>query len=118
MECHDAAVKGCKTGFLQKGESRGPSVELSRTIGWMAIVLAVILAAGYAQGEAGQPAAPNKTVTVQEQVQAREAQRRAAVEEHRRRKEAYERACSKPIKSKAELDSCRAAYKRLEIDKL
>lgn len=118
MECHDDGVKRCKTGLLQKGESRGLSVELSRTIGWMALVLAVILAAGYAQGEAGQPAAPENTVTGQEQVQAREAQRRAAVEEHQRRKEAYKRACSKPIKSQAELDSCRAAYKRLEIDRI
>jgi hypothetical protein len=107
----------------------------------MAILLGVILAAGYAQGEAGQPAAPNKTVTVQERLEARyaqgesgepaapktvtvqerlearEAQRRAAVEEQQRRKDAYERACSKPIKSEAELDHCRAAYKRLEIGK-
>ena len=92
-------------------------MELSRTIAWMAILLGVILAAGYAQGEAGQPAAPNKTVTVQERLEAREAQRRAAVEEQQRRKDAYERACSKPIKSEAELDHCRAAYKRLEIGK-
>lgn len=92
-------------------------MELSRTIAWMAIALAVILAAGYAQGEAGQPAAPKKN-TAQEQVEAREAQRRSAVEEHKRRKDAYERACSKPKKSQAELDQCRAAYKRLEIDKI
>ena len=81
----------------------------------MAVLLGVILAAGYAQGEAGQPAAPNKTVTVQERLEAREAQRRAAVEEQQRRKNAYEQACSKPINSQAELDQCRAAYKRLEI---
>jgi len=92
-------------------------VELSRTIGWMAVVLGVILAAGYAQGEAGQPAAPKKN-TAQEQVEAREAQRRAAVEEHQRRKDAYERACSKPNKSQAQLDECRAAYKRLEIGRI
>ena len=90
-------------------------MELSRTIALMAVLLGVILAAGYAQGEAGQPAAPNKTVTVQERLEAREAQRRAAVEEQQRRKNAYERACGKPIKSEAELDQCRAAYKRLEI---
>ena len=93
-------------------------MELSKTVGWMAVVLAVILAAGYAQGEAGQPAAPNKTVTLQEQVEAREAQRRAAVEEQQRRKDTYEQACSKPVKSAAELDHCRAAYKRLEIGRL
>ncbi|HSA70643.1 MAG TPA: hypothetical protein VLF65_13655 [Burkholderiales bacterium] len=54
-------------------------MELSRTIGWTAIVLAVILAAGYANGEAGPPAATNKTV--EEQPEAQEAQRGAAVEE-------------------------------------
>ena len=118
MECHDCAVKRCKTGLLQRGIAGGPSVELSRTIGWMAILLGVILAAGYAQGEGGQAAAPNKTVTVQERLEAREAQRRAAVEEHQRRKDAYNRACSKPIKSQAELDECRAAYKRLEMGKI
>jgi hypothetical protein len=91
-------------------------VELSRTIAGVAVVLGVILAAGYAQGESGEPAAP-KTVTVQERLEAREAQRRAAVEEQQRRKDAYERACSKPIKSETELDQCRVAYKRLEIDK-
>jgi hypothetical protein len=85
----------------------------------MAILLAVILAAGYAQGESSEPAAPNKTFTVQKQLEAREAQRRAAVEEQQRRKEAYERACTKkPIKSQTELDQCRAAYKRLEIDRI
>lgn len=54
-------------------------MELSRTIGWTAIVLAVILAAGYANGEAGPPAATTKTV--EEQLEAQEAQRGAAVEE-------------------------------------
>jgi hypothetical protein len=93
-------------------------VELSRTIAGMAIVLGVILAAGYAQGESNQPAAPGKTVTVQERVAAREAQRRAAVEEQQRRKDAYERACNKPIKSEAQLGQCREAYKRLEMGKL
>jgi hypothetical protein len=87
-------------------------MELSRTIAWMAIVLGVILTAGYAQGDAG-PAAPMPTV--QEQVQAREAQRRAEVAEHQRRKEAYKRACSKPVKS---VEECREAYRQLEIGKL
>ena len=54
-------------------------MELSRTIGWTAIVLAVILAAGYANGEAGPPAATTKTE--QEQLEAQEAQRGAAVED-------------------------------------
>jgi len=88
-------------------------MELSRTIAWMAVVLGVILTAGYAQGEADRPAAPMPTV--QEQVQAREAQRRAEVAEHQRRKDAYKRACSKPIKS---VEECREAYKQLELGRL
>jgi hypothetical protein len=93
-------------------------VELSKTIAWTALVLAVILAAGYAQGEPEEPAAPDKRVTVQERLEAREAQRRAAVEEQRRRKDAYERACTKPIRSETQLNDCRAAYKRLEMGKI
>ena len=93
-------------------------MELSRTIAWMAILLAVILAAGYAQGESSEPAAPNKTFTVQKQLEAREAQRRAAVEEQQRRKDAYQRACSKPVKTEVELGQCRTAYKRLELGRL
>jgi hypothetical protein len=48
----------------------------------------VILAAGYAQGEAG---APQQTA-----------------------QDAFERACNKPLKSEMEFALCRAAYKRLE----
>jgi hypothetical protein len=83
----------------------------------MAVVLGVILAAGYAQGEAGTPAdAPKQTA--HEKVAEREAQRRAAVEEQQRRKDAFERACHKPLKSDADFDLCRTAYKRLETGKL
>ena len=89
-------------------------MELSRTIAWTALVLAVILTAGYAQGESGQAAAP-KTTTAQARLEAREAQRRAAVEEQQRKKDAYARACGKPVKSQALIDECRAAYKRLPV---
>jgi len=92
-------------------------MELSRTIATMAVVLGVILAAGYAQGEAGTPAdAPKQTA--QDKVAEREAQRRAAVEEQQRRKDAFERACNRPLKSDSDFDLCRAAYKRLETGKL
>jgi hypothetical protein len=63
-------------------------MELSRAIASMAVVLGVILAAGYAQGEAG---APQQTA-----------------------QDAFERACNKPLKSEMEFALCRAAYKRLE----
>lgn len=89
-------------------------MDLSRTIATMAVVLGVILAAGYASGEQPAPAAGVTRPTAQDRMEAREAQRRAAVEEQQRRKDAFERACSKPLKSEAELDLCRAAYRRLE----
>jgi hypothetical protein len=87
----------------------------------------VVLAAGFAVGEDGAPAArqtalaqamPDQGVaakTGQARIEEREAQRRVALEEQQRRRDAYERACNKPIKSDAELDQCRQAYKRLQI---
>ena len=88
---------------------------LSTTIASMAVVLAVILAAGHAYGEAVAP--PVGKPTAQEKVVEREAQRRAAVEEQQKRKDAYERACNKPMKSDSDFDLCRAAYKRLQLVK-
>jgi hypothetical protein len=77
-------------------------------IGTMAVVLGVATAGGYAVGEdAVQPAAAPKP-TVQ-----KKADERAALEEHQKRKEAFQRACNKPLKSSAELELCREAYKRL-----
>lgn len=92
-------------------------MELSRTVGSTAIVLAIILVAGHALGEATSGStAP--TPTVQQKVEEREAQRRSAIEEQQRRKEAYQRACQRPLRTEAEVDLCRAAYKRLESGKL
>ena len=88
-------------------------MDLSTTIASMAVVLAVILAAGHAYGEAVAPAVGKPTA--QEKVVEREAQRRAAVEEQQKRKDAFERACNKPMKSDSDFDLCRAAYKRLQL---
>jgi hypothetical protein len=88
-------------------------MDLSRTIASMAVVLGVILAAGYAQGEGTAPADAPK-ITAQDRLVEREAQRRAAVEEQQKRKDAFERACNRPLKSEMDFDLCRAAYKRLE----
>jgi len=88
---------------------------LSTTIASIAVVLAVILAAGHAYGEAVAPAVGKPTA--QEKVVEREAQRRAAVEEQQKRKDAFERACNKPMKSDSDFDLCRAAYKRLQLVK-
>src|SRR5688500_5766526 len=87
-------------------------MELSKTIGMVAVVLAVLLAAGYAVGEDGAAGASKQTM--QMKVEEREAQRRAALEEQQRRKDAFERACNRQLKSSMDFDLCRTAYKRLE----
>jgi hypothetical protein len=102
-------------------------MDLSRTIGTVAVVLAVVLAAGYAVGEDGAPTTKQAAFTQvqappapaaktgQAKVEEREAQRRVALEEQQRRKDAFERACNKPMKTEMDFDLCRNAYKRLQI---
>lgn len=102
-------------------------MELSRTIGTVAVVLGVVLAAGFAVGEDGASAAKQATLaqatpaqveaakTGQAKVEEREAQRRVALKEQQERKDAFERACNKPLKSDMDFDLCRNAYKRLQL---
>ncbi len=105
-------------------------MELSRTIGTVAVVLGVVLAAGFAVGEDGGPvkqgmqaatlaqATPTQTEaakTGQAKVEEREAQRRVALKEQQDRKDAFERACNKPMKTDMDFDLCRTAYKRLQL---
>ena len=92
-------------------------MDLSKTTATIALVLGVILAAGYSYGEAPVSAAAVAKQTAQDRLELREAQRRAAVEEQQRRKDAFERACSRPMKSDTDLDLCRTAYKRLDLTK-
>jgi hypothetical protein len=93
-------------------------MKLSTTIASMAVVLGVILAAGYANGEGAVPAeATKQTPTAQEKIDERETVRRAALAEQQKRKDAFERACNKPLRSEMDFDLCRAAYKRLELTK-
>ena len=87
-------------------------MKLSTTIASVAVVLGVILTAGYANGEPAAMAGATKQ-TAQDKLAARETQRRAAVEEQQKRKDAYERACNKP-RTNMEFQLCRAAYKNLE----
>ncbi len=75
--------------------------------------MGVVLTAGYAYGDAAEPAAGATKPTAQDKVQEREALRRAAVEEQQKRKNAYERACNRQLRTGADFDQCRAAYKRL-----
>lgn len=90
-------------------------MELSKTVGSMAVVLGVVLSAGFAVGE--DSATVTSKQTMQMKVEQREAQRRAALEEQQRRKDAFERACNKPMKSDTDRDLCRVAYKRLDPTK-
>jgi cell division protein FtsB len=90
-------------------------MELSKTVGAIAIVLGVVLSAGFAVGEDGAAAVSKQTM--QMKVEEREAQRRAALEEQQKRKDAFERACNKPMKSDMDRDLCRVAYKRLDLTK-
>ena len=87
-------------------------MDLSRTVGSMALVLAVLMAVGHARGEDSNQA-PALKETAQKKVDAREAQRRAAVADQQRRKEDFARRCNKPVKTDSELEACRVAYRRL-----
>ena len=80
-------------------------MSLSNTVAALALLLGVLLAAGYSRA-AEQP-------TAHERGQAREAARRVAMAEHQRRKDEFERRCAKRVLTDAELQACRAAYRRL-----
>lgn len=87
-------------------------MDLSRTIASAAIVLGVVLAAGYAVSQENYPVTAPKQ-TAQEKLAEREAQRREAMKQHEERKQDFAKRCSKPVKSEAELEYCRAAYRKL-----
>jgi outer membrane murein-binding lipoprotein Lpp len=87
-------------------------MELSTTIATMAVVLGAILLAGHAYGQEIVPA-PMPKQTLQEKVTEREAQRKEAMKQHQERKEDFARRCIRPAMTEPELESCRAAYRRL-----
>ena len=70
-------------------------MDLSRTIASMAVVLGVVVAAGFAAGE-------DKTVV-----------EKKGSEEQEKRRAHFERACNKPLKTENEKALCRAAYRAL-----
>ena len=86
-------------------------MELSKVVASLAIILAVTLVTGYARGDG--PGSPAVKETVQNRLLAREAMQRAALAEHHRRKEDVARLCNRPLTSPADLEACRAAYRRL-----
>jgi hypothetical protein len=80
-------------------------MKLSKMVAGLALLLAVALTAGYARAAGNQ--------TAHEKNAAREAARRIALTEHERRKEDVTRRCAKPLNTRAELEACQAAYRRL-----
>jgi hypothetical protein len=86
-------------------------MELSKVVASLAIILAVTLATGYARGQGATAAAVRGTA--QDKLAAREAMQRAALAEHHRRKEDVARLCNRPLNSPADLEACRAAYRKL-----
>ena len=86
-------------------------MELSKVVASLAIVLGIMLAGGYARGDG--PSGPAARETVQDRLVAREAMQRAALQEHHRRKEDVMRLCNRPLNSPAQLEACRAAYRKL-----
>jgi hypothetical protein len=87
-------------------------MQASTVVGAIALLLAVVAAAGYAYSDESPVAVPER-VTMQKKIDQREAQRRAAVAEQQKRKEAFERRCSKPVKTAEELAECRAVYRQM-----
>lgn len=88
-------------------------MQLSTTVATSAVLLGLLLIAQYARGEAKSQPAPS-FMTVQSKIEQREAQRRIALDEHRKRKEEFAKRCggSEPM-SPAQLEQCRAAYRKL-----
>ena len=79
-------------------------MDLSKIVAALALAAAGVLVSEYSR--ATDKALPRDP-------EAREAARRVAVAEHQRRKLEFTRLCSKPVMSNAEMDVCRAAYRRL-----
>ena len=86
------------------------NINTSIIIGSMALALAGALATGQAFGETARP---QSRQTLQQQIEEREALRRVAVEDHQKRREEFKRNCTKRDLSPAQLEACRAAYRRL-----
>jgi hypothetical protein len=87
------------------------AMELSKIVASLAIILGAALATGHARGDG--PLMPPARETMQDRLLAREAMQRAALQEHHRRKEDVARLCNRPLNTPANLEACRAAYRKL-----
>jgi hypothetical protein len=84
-------------------------MDLDKAVVALALFIGAAVVTGYAQGnEQGRPE------TIQDRLAEREALRRAALQEHHKRKEDFVRRCNgKPYMTTAELQACRVAYRKL-----
>lgn len=89
---------------VTKGLEHWRPMELSNVVAAAALVLAGLLVSGYSQAQ--EKAMPREGA-------AREAARQVAIIQHKQRKEEFARLCAKPFMSNAEMEACRAAYRRL-----
>jgi hypothetical protein len=80
-------------------------MELSKAVAALALVLAGVVVHEYSRAD--------EKATPRDSGAAREAARRVSVAEQQRRKEDFARLCAKAFMSNAEMDACRAAYRRL-----
>ncbi len=80
-------------------------MRLSVAVAALAFVLAIVLVGGYARG--------SDRASITDRAAAAEAARRIALNEHQKRKEAVTRLCGKSLMTAAELEACRAAYRKL-----
>ena len=87
-------------------------MQLSTAIGTLALLLAAALVAGHALGDDALPPA-SEPATIPKRVDEREAQRRAAAAVQQKKKEEFQRLCSKPLKTPAELEDCKAVYRTM-----
>lgn len=87
-------------------------MQLSTTVASTAVVIGFLVSAGYANSQ--DAAAGSTAQTWQARVEAREAQRRVAVADHKKLKEDFARRCAKsqPM-TPAQLEDCRAMYRKL-----
>ena len=94
-------------------------MQLSTAVASLALVLAAALATGHALSQDGPSPYPSGPSTAQApktahaKAEEREALRRAAAVDHQKKMDYITRHCSKPYKSQAEMDECRAYYRSL-----
>jgi len=86
-------------------------MDLAKMIASVALLLIVVIAAGYAKGEDGVE--PTQAVSAQKRIEEREAKRKAEIAEHQKRKEDLSRHCTRPLATPADLEACRAVYRKM-----